>query len=104
MFKISITNKYELDEAVTAIAEMETVFEIMCLLPTFKTRRSVAESSTDDYIARGYHVSVSNDGVTYSDEDVLVIYDSTCVSCTVDISTITCDVQVRTLITLFSYY
>jgi len=83
---------------VTAIAEIETMSEITCLLPIVKTRRSVDKISANDYIARGYHVSVSNDGVTYSEEDVLVIYDSACVNCTVDGSTITCDVQVSAML------
>ena len=42
-------------------------------------------------------MSVSNDGITFSEEDVLVIYDSTCVNCSVDESAAsTCVVNVRT--------
>jgi len=71
--------------------------EVRCPLSTGKTRRNVDDNSVD-YIARGYHVSVSNDGVTYSEEDILVIYDSTCVNCTVDGTVTTCLVKVCSLI------
>lgn len=77
-------NEFEFEDAVTAEAEVESISEIRCPLPTQRARRSVEKSSNEDYIARGYYVSVSNDGVTYSEEDFLVIHDSTCVNCSVD--------------------
>ena len=71
--------------------------EVSCKLPTVRARRSIPESSSGNYVARGFHVSVSNDGVTYSEEDVLVIYDSTCVSCSVEKSITTCVIKVLPL-------
>lgn len=68
--------------------------EVRCKLPQGRNRRSVDDDVSDTFIARGFRVSVSNDGITYSEDDVLVIVDSTCVSCTVDESTTTCVVQV----------
>ena len=71
---------------------MRSVAEVRCQLTVV--------DNNDNYMARGYHVPVSNDGVTYSEEDVLVIHDSNCVPCVVDGSTVTCNVQVnRTLYT-----
>jgi len=57
----------------TAIAEIKIFQRSRVFFPRV---RSIDAISTKDYIARGYHVSMSNDGVTYSEEDVLVIYDS----------------------------
>ncbi|XP_052766474.1 uncharacterized protein LOC128207536 [Mya arenaria] len=61
--------------------EIETIVEISCNLPKARERRSVTEG-VNAPIARGYNVSVSNDGSAFSEEDLLVIYDATCVSCT----------------------
>jgi len=86
-------NRIEHEEPTAVVAEVMSMSEIKCPLPLRRNRRSISDSS-GDYIARGYYVSVSNDGVTYSEEDILIILDSTCVNCTVDGST-NCVVQVR---------
>lgn len=97
VLQVKVNNDTELEEALTAVAEVQSMSEIRCPLPTSRTRRSIGDSLAGAYIARGFHVSVSNDGVTFSEEDVLVIYDSTCVHCTVEGSTTTCAVQVCTV-------
>jgi len=92
--KVLRNNTRTTGETHTAAAEVKSFAEVSCPLPTERTKRNVDDSSVD-YVARGYYVSVSNDGVTYSEEDLLVIYDSTCVNCTVDGSITTCVVTVR---------
>lgn len=80
------------DEIQTTAAVLESMSEVRC--PLYRQKREV-NGNNDGYISRGYSISVSNDGVTFSEEDVLVIYDSTCVKCSVDESlTPTCVVQV----------
>ena len=86
------TNNTEADESHTVVAEIESSVEVSCPLIYERKRRS--DDIDSDRIARGYKVSVSNDGVTYSEEDILVIYDSTCVNCTVVGSTAMCVAKV----------
>lgn len=68
-------------------AELQTLVEVLCPLEKARKKRSLQE---DDYIAYGYAISVSNDGVKYSEEDILVIFDSECVNCTKNSSDIIC--------------
>jgi len=95
VFKVKNNNAYELEEPLTVVAEVQSVTEITCQLPNIRERRSVDDNTAGSVIALGYQVSASNDGVTYSEEDVLVIFDSTCVNCTVDGLTTTCIVNVN---------
>jgi len=92
--KVNENNRIDIKEAITAVVEIESMMEVRCPLPLRQTRQIAGDRSTDEYIASGYYVSVSNDGVTYSDEDVLIVLDPTCVNCSVDGSTTTCVVQV----------
>lgn len=76
-------------EALTTKAELQTFVEVSCPLP--KTRKDLStESDQSDHIAYGYTISVSNDGITYSEEDILVIFDSECVNCTKDDGNVVC--------------
>lgn len=77
-------------------AEVKSFAEVSCSLTTERTKRNV-DDVTVEYLARGYHVSVRNDGISYSEEDVLVIYDSTCVNCSVEGSITICILTVNTL-------
>ena len=36
----------------------------------------------ENYIARGYTISIANDGVHFGESDAIVIFDSACVNCT----------------------
>lgn len=82
-FEVFETNNTNSEVSHTVVAELETSLEVRCMLANDRRRRSADDDLTSDLIARGYKVSVSNDGVTYSDEDILVVYDSTCVNCTI---------------------
>lgn len=62
-------------------AELQTFVEVICPLEKTRKKRSTFFKE-DDYIAFGYMISVSNDGVKFSEEDILVIFDSECVNCT----------------------
>jgi len=95
VLQIRSNNEFELEDPLTVVAEVQSVTEVTCQLPPIRARRSVDDSTAGSVIAFGYQVSVSNDGVTYSDDDVLVIFDSTCVNCSVDGLTTTCVVNVN---------
>ena len=88
------TYNTESEKSHIVLAELETSVEVRCMLANDRKRRSADDDLTSDLIARGYKVSVSNDGVTYSDEDILVVYDSTCVNCTISGSQAICVAKV----------
>ena len=58
--------------------------EVSCPLsdPNARSKRSTQPDDKDDYLARGYSISISNDGVNFGDADSIVVFDSTCVNCT----------------------
>ena len=71
--------------------------EVSCPLDKHVIRRKRSELSNepDGYIARGYSISISNDGANYGLSDSIVIFDSTCVNCTKDGDKIYCAKDVR---------
>lgn len=70
-------------------ANLETFVEVSCSLKQSRKKHATT-SDIDDYIAEGYRVSVSNDGVTFSEEDILIIFDSLCVNCSKTDGKVTC--------------
>ena len=66
--------------------------EVSCPLDKHVIRRKRSELAhdPDGYIARGYSISISNDGANYGLSDSIVIFDSTCVNCTKDGDKIHC--------------
>ncbi|XP_052819122.1 uncharacterized protein LOC128244982 isoform X2 [Mya arenaria] len=67
-------------EQVVVPAELETFLEASCELPEVRVKRSTI-FLPNDVIATGYLVALSNDGVTFSEEDTLALFDSDCVEC-----------------------
>ena len=78
--------------------------EVSCPLDKHVTRRKRSELAhdPDGYIARGYSISISNDGANYGLSDSIVIFDSTCVNCTKDGDRLHCikDVRLRAFLTV----
>lgn len=71
----------EKQSEITNHASLESFTQVTCQLPYRRNKRSI-ERLHSDFIARGYHVSLSNNGKTYSEDDIIVIFDSACVNCT----------------------
>ncbi|XP_053403813.1 von Willebrand factor D and EGF domain-containing protein-like [Mercenaria mercenaria] len=61
-------------------AKLETFIEVSCPLSIPPLKRSIKEEP-QGFIARGFRISVSNDGREYSENDAIVIFDSKCVNC-----------------------
>ena len=78
--------------------------EVSCPLDKHVTRRkrSELENEPEDYIARGYSIAITNDGINYGLPDSVVIFDSTCVNCTKDDDKIFCKKDVSNYILSFS--
>ncbi|XP_041349609.1 uncharacterized protein LOC121368915 [Gigantopelta aegis] len=62
-------------------ANFENLFELSCRIPVRRTKRSALGVSAEDKPS-AYHVSVSNNGVAYSEERIVGIYNSICQTCT----------------------
>lgn len=75
--------------------QIDTFIQMFCNFPEDRRKRSI-ETVIKDVVARGYHITVSNDGTLFSDEDTIVIFDSNCVECTNE-HNITCTVKVNIL-------
>ncbi|XP_069119363.1 von Willebrand factor D and EGF domain-containing protein-like [Argopecten irradians] len=60
-----------------------------CSLP--QSRRRKRSVNNNNAIASGFFLSVSNDGVRFSDDIVVIVYNSTCLSC--NTTGITCSVK-----------
>ena len=58
--------------------------EVLCPLDINDTLRYITNPSRhhDTYIARGYAISITNDGLHFGDSDSIVIFNSSCVNCT----------------------
>ncbi|XP_041372158.1 von Willebrand factor D and EGF domain-containing protein-like [Gigantopelta aegis] len=70
-------------------AQFESLFEVACPIPVHRSKRSALGATAEDR-PRAYYVSVSNNGVTYSQEKIVVIYDSTCQTCTLSGTSVKC--------------
>ncbi|XP_060598353.1 uncharacterized protein LOC132752093 [Ruditapes philippinarum] len=80
-FTIDRYNNVEVAETVETSGYFESLFEVYCPLSNGRVKRSKNADLADDFVSRGFRVSVSNDGNGYSDEDSIVIFDSQCVDC-----------------------
>lgn len=80
-FTIDRNNNTEVAETVETPGYFESLFEVYCPLSNGRVKRSKNADLADDFVSRGFRVSVSNDGNGYSDEDSIVIFDSQCVDC-----------------------
>ncbi|XP_052767965.1 uncharacterized protein LOC128208441 [Mya arenaria] len=83
------------DHFITIPGELATSVEVSCILPTIRRKRFDSDKDTGEHIATGYNVSISNDGLAFSDEDSFIVYDSTCVTCSpTAIGQISCSMKV----------
>lgn len=80
-------------EAVDVIGQLDTFVQMFCYFPKSRQTRS-AGVSIHDHIASGYAISISNNGETFSDEDSITIFDSTCVNCSDNGQNVSCWKQV----------
>ena len=73
-------NDVTVDSTTYVPGELDSYIQMLCNLGT--TRRKRDDTNTPNAVfARGYNVSVSNDGTLFSIEDSILIYDSSCVEC-----------------------
>ncbi|XP_052239413.1 uncharacterized protein LOC127850426 isoform X2 [Dreissena polymorpha] len=86
--EIHVTHEIVTKEDYRVIGVPQTYMEVSCQLAQRK-KRSV-DADIDGIVARVYNISLSNDGVNFSEEDTLVVYDSACVSCNKTDDTFTC--------------
>ncbi|XP_041373626.1 uncharacterized protein LOC121386697 [Gigantopelta aegis] len=70
-------------------AQFESLFEVACPIPVHRSKRSVLGATAEEK-PRAYYVSVSNNGVAYSEEKIIVIYNSTCQTCTLSGTSVSC--------------
>ncbi|KAH3730675.1 von Willebrand factor D and EGF domain-containing protein-like [Dreissena polymorpha] len=59
----------------------QTYMEVSCPFAQSDERTVNDEADIDDIVARVYNISLSNDGVNFSEDDSLIVYDSACVIC-----------------------
>lgn len=79
-------------ESVTKAASLDSFTQLTCELPSSRSRRSLA-GLNDNFIAQGYSVSISNDKHSYSEEDVIVVFDSECVNCSKQSGKVVCTLK-----------
>ncbi|WAR04211.1 VWDE-like protein, partial [Mya arenaria] len=66
----------------TVQGKLDSFLQVFCNFPqAARIRRSITDENVDNIVATGYTVAVSNNGVDFSENDTVVIFDSTCVSC-----------------------
>ncbi|XP_046559892.1 uncharacterized protein LOC124268917 [Haliotis rubra] len=82
---IDYNNSVTYGEALPQALEVESIAEGVCSLPAAPLVMSASNT-----VARGYLVSVSNDGKAYSDESAVVIFNSSCQECDVANNVVTC--------------
>ena len=82
--QITASSTVHYSSAVKLEATRLSFAEVVCSLHevTVRSKRNVKQTAKDTFIARGYDVSISNDGVHFSVADSIIIFDSTCVNCT----------------------
>lgn len=69
----------EKEEAFTNRGIYRSLFLMFCEIPDSRSRRS-ADLST---IANGYFISISNDGLNFTEELAVVSFDARCYSCNI---------------------
>ncbi|CAG2212092.1 unnamed protein product [Mytilus edulis] len=73
----------------TTTGQMENIGEVKCLVSVNRRRKRSTTNETIQY----YLVSVTNDGVTYSDSVPLILYDTSCYTCTTTDSNVNCQLR-----------
>ena len=70
--------------------------EVICQLENETTLENIWKETAhkEAYIARGYSISITNDGVHFGESDSMLIYNSSCVNCTKAGNQILCDKNV----------
>ncbi|XP_052217770.1 von Willebrand factor D and EGF domain-containing protein-like [Dreissena polymorpha] len=86
--EIHVTHEIVTKEDYRVIGVPQTYMEVSCQLAQRKKRSVDAE--IDDIMARVYNISLSNNGVNFSEKDTLLVYDSACVNCNKTEDTFTC--------------
>lgn len=94
MFQINVRNDGLTEQQYQVTAVPQTFMEVSCPIEKSKKRSMDVEAEIDNIVARAYNISLSNDGVNFSEEDTLLVYDSACVICTKIAGAITCHKQV----------
>lgn len=74
----------------TTTGQMENIGEVKCPVSVNRRRKRSTTNETIQY----YLVSVTNDGVTYSDSVPLILYDTSCYTCTTTDSNVNCQLRV----------
>jgi len=92
-FKVLDDNTQPGKSFLTSRAELDSFAQARCPLDVGRSKRDVGNDNLD-YVAKGYHVSMTNDGVTYSEEETVLIYNETCVNCSLGDLGPTCVVKV----------
>ncbi len=69
------------DEAALWNATMISINEVACSLPPSPVSLTLPVAGVTPRPVHGLRVAVSNDGELFSDEEQLVIFDSTCLQC-----------------------
>jgi len=78
--KVDANGNVTRNDPVFVTATLDSFLQVFCPLAKGRKTRS-AEDDIDNQIAYGFKVAVSNDGATFSKDDSIVIFDSTCVEC-----------------------
>ncbi|XP_076077826.1 uncharacterized protein LOC143048184 isoform X4 [Mytilus galloprovincialis] len=73
----------------TTTGQMENIGEVKCPVSVNRRRKRSTTNETIQY----YLVSVTNDGVTYSDSVPLILYDTSCYTCTTTDSNVNCQLR-----------
>ena len=81
----------------TVKSKFDSFLQVFCPFPKTEGVRRSTIDPTDNVVASGYKVAVSNSGIRetgFSADDSIMIYDSTCVDCQKQKGTIKCSVLV----------
>ncbi|XP_053373990.1 uncharacterized protein LOC123532953 [Mercenaria mercenaria] len=91
-FQIERNGQAKEQTTMTNQALLESFTQATCDLPSIRNKRS-GEYLNDDFVARGYRISLSNNGKIYSEEDIIIIFDSECVNCSKSHGEIVCSAK-----------
>ncbi|XP_013385755.1 von Willebrand factor D and EGF domain-containing protein [Lingula anatina] len=83
VYKVTFSGVTTTSSQTESDAEFVHIQEVMCSLPNAHSRkkRTISPGSTEVVLAEGYKVSVSNNGLNYSEPRYILVYDSKCVDC-----------------------
>ncbi|XP_052218802.1 von Willebrand factor D and EGF domain-containing protein-like [Dreissena polymorpha] len=89
-FEINVRNDILSEEKYQVTGVPQTFMEVSCPLEPSKKRSIDGGADINDIIARAYNISLSNDGLNFSEEDTFLVYDSACVTCSKTSGAIRC--------------